>query len=208
MKFLLPTFVVIIVAIFAFVVMQNNNCKELEDEKTGICYLRVYDNSYPQICSDSGENGLFSADTVNRIDDIYFCPENRINEDNENSINIISEGMFVIKKYGFKQVSNCDRVYFYIDNGRILSIYAREGFELPELKFENIEQINLEYLNNSAQKTIKNSSDIKALIDNPDKYFSQNQITDIYVKYKNYDFEEWYDKDKLQQATKESSKKA
>ena len=59
----------------------------------------------------------------------------------------------------------------------------------------------LEYLNNSAQKTIKNSSDIKALIDNPDKYFSQNQITDIYVKYKNYDFEEWYDKDKLQQAT-------
>ena len=162
--------------------------------------MKIDNNLYPQICSDSADYGLFSENTVNRMKDVYLCEDNRIITDADN-IFMFKTGPFQNQKYGYKNIKENERLYFYFDNfdNRILNFYADEGFELPQFDAENIKQVRLEYIDNSAGKNriIKDSTDINELIINPTNYFNKNQVTDIYVKFKGYDFEEWYDLDKI-----------
>ena len=81
--------------------------------------------------------------------------------------------------------------------------YINSDFQFPDLTVENVESITI----SDGEKTTV----ISGKMEITDFLAKSNQYPDdtvAYVKYKNYDFEEWYDKDKLQQATKESSKKA
>lgn len=208
-KIILSCAVVSVIAIIVFSIIVKNNtynqkCEEFEDINTKISYLKIDNILYPQICADSADYGLFSENTVNRMKDVYLCEDNRIITDADN-IFMFKTGTFQNQKYGYKNINENERLYFYFDNfdNKILNFYADEGFELPQFDAENIEQVRLEYIDNSAGKNriIKDSTDINELIINPTDYFNKNQVTDIYVKFKGCDFEEWYDLDKIINST-------
>ena len=184
-KIILSCAVVSVIAIIVKNNTYNQKCEEFEDINTKISYLKIDNILYPQICADSADYGLFSENTVNRMKDVYLCEDNRIITDADN-IFMFKTGTFQNQKYN-----------------KILNFYADEGFELPQFDAENIEQVRLEYIDNSAGKNriIKDSADINELIINPTDYFNKNQVTDIYVKFKGCDFEEWYDLDKIINST-------
>ena len=203
-KIILSCAVVSVIAIIVKNNTYNQKCEEFEDINTKISYLKIDNILYPQICADSADYGLFSENTVNRMKDVYLCEDNRIITDADN-IFMFKTGTFQNQKYGYKNINENERLYFYFDNfdNKILNFYADEGFELPQFDAENIEQVRLEYIDNSAGKNriIKDSADINELIINPTDYFNKNQVTDIYVKFKGCDFEEWYDLDKIINST-------
>ena len=98
-----------------------------------------------------------------------------------------------------KEISENIYLYFQIDDNKILKYFACTGFELPELKVENIDHIRVEFIDYTENKPniIKERSIIESIINNPIDYFANNQISDIYITYKNYNLEEWFDIQKL-----------
>ncbi len=178
----MKTRVKIFLGILVTVLIINNHneykCKEIIDTDTGISYLYVADNSYPEISLESAELGLFPQSTVDRMDDIYLYNDNLISQ-KESDVYIINKSTF--------------------HDNKILKYFACTGFELPELKVENIDHIRVEFIDYTENKPniIKERSIIESIINNPIDYFANNQISDIYITYKNYNLEEWFDIQKL-----------
>lgn len=80
--------------------------------------------------------------------------------------------------------------------------YINSDFQFPDLTVENVEIITIS--NGEKTTVISGKTEITDFLAKSNQYPDD---TVVYVKYKNYDFEEWYDKDKLQQSTKESYQK-
>lgn len=192
------------IVLIVICLLANNDteykCKEIVDTNTNIPYLSIDNDSFPIINSESAELGLFTQNTVERINEIYLCDNNCISA-KDDDIFIINKGFFQTKNYGYKKITENDYLYFQIEDNKILQYFACAGFELPELRAENIEQIRVEFIDYTSSKPniIKERSIIEKIINNPVDYFENNKISDIYITYKNYDFEEWFDIHKLTQ---------
>ncbi len=199
-KIFLGILVTVLIIVFLLVINNHNEykCKEIIDTDTGISYLYVADNSYPEISLESAELGLFPQSTVDRMDDIYLYNDNLISP-KESDVYIINKSTFHGTNYGYKEISENIYLYFQIDDNKILKYFACTGFELPELKIENIDHIRVEFIDYTENKPniIKERSIIESIINNPIDYFANNQISDIYITYKNYNLEEWFDIQKL-----------
>ena len=81
-KIFLGILVTVLIIVFLLVINNHNEykCKEIIDTDTGISYLYVADNSYPEISLESAELGLFPQSTVDRMDDIYLYNDNLISQ--------------------------------------------------------------------------------------------------------------------------------
>lgn len=181
---------------------------EIEDVDTNILYLQVDDRKYPKIDQASASAGLFSQETNYRIDDVYFSTNNCLN-DQDNKITLYRKGIFGIRNsgYGYLNVNEDETLYFYTDS-RILCVYAQEGFALPDLTSNEIQQIRLEYITSSAAEEngyveiISDKETINKILSNPVAYFEEYNIADIYVKYNKYNFEERFDENKIMEYSK------
>ena len=194
----------IVPALYFALNIEYDKVAEIEDSDTNIFYLQVDDRKYPKIDPASKSAGLFSQETIDRIDDVYFSAHNRLN-DPDSQITMYKKGVFGIgnSDYGYLNVNEDDTLYFYTDS-RILCVYAQEGFALPDLSSDEIQQIRLEYLNYSAaeengyEEIISDKETIDEILSDPAAYFAAHDITDMYVKYNKYNFEEWFDVNKIQ----------
>lgn len=184
------------------------NYRIVTDVETGIEYLQTENESYPLICEQSVEQGMFTQDTYERLPDLSLA---------SGSTDLSEEGISLFRVYhdnyifdnsrcGSKQLNTDLTLYFNIiwENSIGHSFYIEQGFSIPALSSETIESIECVCVkeNNDPKSfeesftstiTISGKEDIENFLNNYMEFTIDQYVTDYYIKYYNYDLEEWFD---------------
>lgn len=199
-RIIISSLVVVVLLTVGILLLNQYSCyKEITDEKTGITYLQVDDELYTKI--DYNSSSIFANNTYDRLIHLSFY-HNNIKEIKKAMV--FSDCIIDNKQYGCIDIGNNEKLFLNVDY-KILSYFAKEDFMLPNLDINEIEQVRIQYLDDSIAaeqnkiQVITDINEMKALLDNPEQYFEENDITEVYIKYKDYIFEEWYDSKKINQ---------
>ncbi len=199
-KILVAVFAVLFVIslslnIKTFVEANGSTYRLVTDKNTRVEYLQTENYSYPLISAESVNAGLFSYETYDRMNYVSLYTGDYVPEDQMDTVSSghYGDDVFSTFDYGSKQLNDSEKVYFYINwEEQISSIYARQGFTMPEVTAENVEYFMWYDPDKDDNVVVDDRNEIDKLFSDPEKYCAENNFEDFDLKYFNYDFTEYF----------------
>ena len=176
------------------------------DPATGLEYLHTDTDTYVEISQKSVDCNYFTQDTSDRIEHIYVKAFTSIMPENTSSTRkAFYWNHILVPFYDVmgNQTDTDDKLYCAEESLGAEKYFAKPGFEIPELKAENIEKIDLQrYGSMSDNMIVEGESNIEAFLKDYKKIFEDNSISDCYIKYKNASYVEWFNSYNLEEMLK------